>query len=86
MTKKELEARVVALEKTVESLQARANGTAGAAVNLVHWWTVEGGAGRFADDQGFEEMVRLGRENWESLHPDRQEKRARGPQKPVAEA
>jgi hypothetical protein len=81
MTKKELETRVVALEKTVESLQAKVNGTAGAGVNPVHWWTVAGGAGRFASDPGFEEMVRLGREYRESLHPDRQSKSKRKPQK-----
>jgi len=85
MTKKELEARVVALEKTVQSLQAKVNGAAGAGLNPVHWWTEDGGAGRFADDPGFEKMIRLGREYQESLQPDRQHKALRRPQKPVTE-
>jgi hypothetical protein len=63
------------MEKIVESLQTKVNGAAGVGGNPVHWWTEEGGAGRFANDPGFEEMVRLGREYRESLRPEQKKKR-----------
>ncbi len=79
MTLQELEARVVALEQAVADLQARAAGPNGQQqpagtdpATQRHWWRDDAGA--FADDPGFEEMVRLGREYRESLHPDRQKK------------
>lgn len=70
MTLKELEARVAALEKTVQELQA----DLGKSPNGKQpWWISE--AGRFANDPVFDEIVRLGREYRESLHPDRQKKK-----------
>jgi hypothetical protein len=39
-----------------------------------HWWRDD--AGRFADDPVFDEIVRLGRQYRESLHPDRRKKKA----------
>jgi hypothetical protein len=74
MTIKELEVRLEALETAVRDLQKRVNGTS-TGPNPVAWWTPEGGAGRFANDPGFEEMCRLGREYRESLHPDRKKRK-----------
>jgi hypothetical protein len=69
MTMKELEARVTALEHTLDQIQNRiANGTGDLANPKQPWWITQ--AGSFANDPGFEEMVRLGREYRESLHPD----------------
>jgi hypothetical protein len=75
MTMKELEARVVALEKEVEQLRAQLPGTA----KKEPWWIAE--AGRFADDPVFEEVLRLGKEYRDSLHPDSRAKKAK-PKKP----
>jgi hypothetical protein len=76
MTIKELETRVETLEKTVQALQTKVNGAASTDPNPIHWWTPEGGAGRFENDPVFDEIVRLGREYRESLHPDRVKKKA----------
>jgi len=70
MTLAELEARLVALEKAVADLKEQAAKNANP---TGPWWKTE--AGRFANDPGFEEMVRLGREYRESLHPDRRKNR-----------
>jgi hypothetical protein len=86
MTIKDLETRVATLEKKVEQLQPKVNGTPSTGPNLVHWWTVEGGAGRFANDPVFDEIVRLGGEYRESLHPDRRKKKAKKTKKTDARA
>jgi hypothetical protein len=70
MTFKELETRLAALEKAVAELQIQA---ANQGNHKEPWWRTQ--AGRFADDPGFEEMARLGREYRESLHPGRGPKR-----------
>ena len=69
MTLKELEARLTALEKVVEQLRAQVAGTG---KPERHWWHED--AGRFANDPVFDEIVRLGREYRESLHPDRKKR------------
>ncbi len=76
MTVEELARRVEALEKQVEELktQVAKNGQT-EPPNKAPWWTPEGGAGRFKDDPGFEEMVRLGREYRESLRPGAKKKK-----------
>jgi len=71
MNSKELENRVAKLEETVAQLKAQlANGKSAD----WQWWRE--GAGRFANDPVFDEIVRLGREYRESLHPDFKKKRA----------
>lgn len=70
MTVAELEKRVAALEKAVAELQGNAEPTP---ENQRHWWRDD--AGRFANDPVFDEIVRLGREYRESLHPDRRKKK-----------
>ncbi len=64
MTIKELARRVEALEEEVLALrqEIRASGE-----EPRKWWRT--GAGRFAGDPVFEEIVRLGREYRESLRP-----------------
>jgi hypothetical protein len=70
MTLTELEARLTTLEKTVAELQKRL----GKDPNPTGpWWHDE--AGRFANDPVFDEIVRLGREYRESLHPDRKKQK-----------
>jgi hypothetical protein len=66
----ELEARLVALEKAVAELKEQAAKNANP---TGPWWKTE--AGRFANDPVFDEIVRLGREYRESLHPDRRKKK-----------
>jgi hypothetical protein len=64
MTQAEIEERLIALEAEIRLLktqQARPN-KADPKWVLAH-------AGRFADDPGFDEVVRLGREYRESLRP-----------------
>jgi hypothetical protein len=68
MTTAELEARLTALEKTVEELRAQVSPP------VRHWWHDE--AGRFAGDPVFDEIVRLGREYRESLRPGRRKKKS----------
>lgn len=63
----ELERRLAALEKSVALLEERLTK---ALPEKGPWWVTE--AGRFANDPVFDEIVRLGREYRESLHPDRQ--------------
>jgi len=78
MSNKELEQRVLALEQKVLELQAQIEK---AQPNAEHpnpkgpWWRE--GAGRFAGDPVFEEIVRLGREYRESTHPDYLKKKKR---------
>ncbi len=74
MTVADLERRLLALEKVVEDMRARLpepqNGPPAPATTPAtqrHWWRDDAGA--FADDPGFEEMVRLGRAYRESLRP-----------------
>jgi hypothetical protein len=69
MTLTQLEARLAALEKTVVELRDQINGPNPTGP----WWVTE--AGRFANDPVFDEIVRLGREYRESLHPDRRKKK-----------
>jgi hypothetical protein len=70
MTLKELETRVAELEKTVAELKAQlANGK----TEQRHWWHED--AGRFANDPVFDEIVRLGKEYRDSLHPDYKKKK-----------
>jgi hypothetical protein len=75
MTNKELEARVLALEHKVSELEnANKNVANGDHPNPNGpWWKT--GAGRFANDPVFDEIVRLGREYRESLHPDAKKKK-----------
>jgi hypothetical protein len=77
MTMKELEARIAALEKEVAQLRARLPMPA----EQRHWWHDD--AGRFENDPVFDEIVRLGKEYRDSLHPDRRSKKAK-PKKPKA--
>lgn len=69
MSNNELEKRVLALEEQVIELKKLLNGKTPEHPNPNGpWWQT--GAGRFANDPVFEEIVRLGREYRESLHPD----------------
>lgn len=71
MTTAELEQRLLDLEREVRELKSMiaASSSPDRAVESRRWWVEE--AGRFADDPLFDEMVRLGREYRQSLHPDR---------------
>ena len=80
MTKKEkeLEERLFALEKKMSELQDQLNKNERSANHPNPngpWWRE--GAGRFAGDPVFEEIVRLGREYRQSLHPDYAKKKKR---------
>ena len=69
MTLSELTKRVDELEKQLAEVQKKmANSSA-----AQPWWMT--GAGRFKNDPVFDEIVRLGREYRESLHPDRKKKK-----------
>jgi hypothetical protein len=70
MTLAQLEKRLAALEQAVEQIQSHLQPTP---QNQRHWWRDD--AGRFADDPVFDEIVRLGRDYRESLHPDRRRKK-----------
>ena len=78
MTKVELEERVRALERQIAELRALIEKHL---PNMEHpnpfgpWWRE--GAGRFAGDPVFEEIVRLGREYRKSTHPDAVKKQKR---------
>jgi hypothetical protein len=65
MTVAELGRRVEALEREVAELKA----LVASANGQQRWWRE--GAGRFANDPVFDEIVRLGREYRESLRPRR---------------
>jgi hypothetical protein len=65
MTVAEIEQRLLALEATVAQLKAKVASTQG----LNRPWYLEG-AGRFANDPVFDEIVRLGREYRQSLRDD----------------
>ena len=80
MTQTEIEEKLVALEAEIRLLKgqlARTNGAAGsvsnnskaASPNKADPKWVLAHAGRFDDDPGFDEVVRLGREYRESLRP-----------------
>lgn len=71
MTNAQLEKRVEALERAVEELRAQITTSP---EKQEPWWITE--AGRFANDPVFKEVVRLGREYRESLHPDRKKRKA----------
>jgi hypothetical protein len=71
MTTADLAKCVVALEKTVAELQAQIEYKV---PKRERWW-IEG-AGRFANDLVFDEIVQLGREYLESLRPRRRTKKA----------
>jgi hypothetical protein len=73
MTLKELEARVKTLEKQVEQIQSQLPQQS-QKEEPDYWWREK--AGLFANDPIFDEIVRLGREYRESLHPDRKKKKA----------
>lgn len=78
MTKSELEDRVATLEKQVARLQQQVESMAGKEGHPnPHgpWWRE--GAGRFAGDPVFEEIVRLGRAYRESTRPGRVKKMKR---------
>jgi hypothetical protein len=69
MTQAELEQRVLALEAEVKQLK----GGSGQPNKADPQWVLAH-AGRFKDDPGFDEIVRLGREYRESLRPGRKKK------------
>lgn len=69
MTLTQVEKRLAALENAVAKLQEQ---IVRGPDDQRPWWVTE--AGRFANDPVFEEIVRLGREYRESLHPDRMKK------------
>ena len=64
MTAMELEQRLKTLEQVVQRLQMRIEGRS---ASTSRWW-VEG-AGRFADDPVFDEIVQLGGKYRQSLRP-----------------
>jgi hypothetical protein len=68
VTLKELEARVVALEKEVKQLRAHLR----TPTEQPHWW--HDAAGRFENDAVFDEIVRLGKEYRDSLRPGQRKK------------
>jgi hypothetical protein len=70
MTVAELEARLTALEKTVEKLKERVDKGQDSSQP---WWIAQ--AGTFANDPVYDEIVRLGREYRESLRPGRRKKK-----------
>jgi hypothetical protein len=69
MTLKELDARITRLEQAFESLRTQTVKPE----PKEPWWI--SGAGRFANDPIFDEIVRLGREYRESLRPDGRKKK-----------
>jgi hypothetical protein len=69
MTMVEMEKRLKALEETVEQLRTQVSKVSG---KTGLWWRE--GAGRFANDPVFDEIVRLGKQYRDSLHPDWKEK------------
>lgn len=85
MSNKELETRIIALERTVADLVRRLgeNGSQRAEdidpKTQPRWW-VEG-AGRFKDDPVFDEIVRLGREYRESLRPGAKKRQTKSTKK-----
>jgi hypothetical protein len=70
MSLAELERRVTALEEAVARIEGQVAPTP---ATQRHWWHDDAGA--FANDPVFDEIVRLGREYRESLHPDRRKKK-----------
>ena len=65
----ELETKIAAMQQALDCLAGKKNhpNPHGA------WWITT--AGRFKDDPVFDEIVNLGREYRESLHPDRSKKK-----------
>jgi hypothetical protein len=74
MTLKEMQSRLTTLEKEVDALRAEVHTAESTNPNPIAWWTLEGGAGRFASDPHFEEMCRLGREYRKSIAGKRNKK------------
>ena len=70
MTLKELETRVVELEKIVAELKAQVGGDQ---QNKEPWWRAE--AGKYANDPVFDEIVRLGKKWRDSQLPDYMKKK-----------
>lgn len=68
MTLGDLEKRVADLERELSEMKKRLK----PASDCLPWWMT--GTGSFANDPGFEEIVRLGREYRESLRPDPKKK------------
>jgi hypothetical protein len=81
MTQTEIEERLLALEAEIRLLKSQAQSKP----NKADPKWVLAHAGRFADDPGFDEVVRLGREYRESLRPKPKKKPAasRKPNSPV---
>jgi hypothetical protein len=72
MTVSELTRRVEALEQSLQELRQEIRDKP---KGQGRWWRT--GAGRFANDPVFDEIVRLGREYRESLRPGARKKMAR---------
>ncbi|MCI0642148.1 MAG: hypothetical protein L0Y72_17635 [Gemmataceae bacterium] len=72
MTVKELEKRLASLEKRVAELAAKMNHSE----KKQPWWISQ--AGIFANDPDFDEVVQLGREYRQSLHPDYKKMKKKG--------
>lgn len=66
MKNTDIEKRLTALERAIKRLKS---GKAGQAKGAGRWWTEN--AGRFAGDDLFQELVRLGREYRDLLRPGR---------------
>ena len=68
MTLAELAKRVEELEKQLSEMRKKVEHLP----DRTPWWMT--GTGRFANDPVFDEIVRLGREYREALHPDHKKK------------
>jgi hypothetical protein len=68
MTMAELAKRVSDLEKELTDVKKKLERVPEA----LPWWMT--GTGSFANDPGFDEIVKLGRQYRDSLHPDRKKK------------
>ena len=68
MTLSDLAKRVQELENQLNQMKKKMEQPS----DGLPWWMT--GTGSFANDPGFDEIVRLGREYRESLHPDHKKK------------